>query len=471
MGKGRDLGLIEVVIGACIRVLKCWSHHSPLSPYCLCYILAEQSHLEIAGARSKWILRNKNPDLWVIAFWINAEAIGVIKHMYKATAQRSTLGATQCPVILFANHTSSQHTIHHREAPIEQYCSLAVRTGSMAPQDPMLPSTWLESINPSLWRDAIGIVQNSMDLNAIEYVCKFLLDPEDAMNMLHKPRKSFLLDLCQRKSIPLDGFNHPASWAREFVKTVRGPQLTGQEWDVNWIVQAILSASTRSRIKQIADKFDTSIHSALCKVPFSDLVSFSLRQNSTISGAFAMMSSLSNELARHFKPDDRRADLLQNELQHPLSRWVVSNARSSVPFSDPKASDTLQFLLGPIIKVFEDRLSVSKISERLQILEGCFKSRTMYRRTLDDSPLSTDFTLWDSIRAGRSDHLTRSYTTCVISLLSTLSVRDILQHLPGIQQISKNWLDLADDVFICLNMDGELADGFMELAKGRRLCI
>ncbi|KAH9205067.1 hypothetical protein DL95DRAFT_397994, partial [Leptodontidium sp. 2 PMI_412] len=333
-----------------------------------------------------------------------------------------------------------------------------------------MASTWPKNVDPSLWRDAEDIVRTSNNLNEIESVCKFLLIPEDAAMMLYERSGSILHGLCRGKGIHKS--KHRKAKAKEIVETIRGSSVSGQTWDGNWIIPAILSAD--KEIEWIAKELDTQIHSALCMFSFSDLVSFSIARNSSISVFFDAMSNLFNELAQNVGVDGVPANLLllQKEVQHPLSRWIVSSTIESVtsPFSRPEPSDALQFLLDPIRKVFENQPSVPQVLEELRILEARFKlrinnRRTLDRRTLDDTPLSIDLTLWDSIRVGRLDHLARSHTDCVVSLFSTLSVGDVLQNLRGVKDISKNWVDLSDDISVCLTLDRKLTGEFMKLAK------
>jgi hypothetical protein len=110
---------------------------------------------------------------------------------------------------------------------------------------------------------------------------------------------------------------------------------------------------------------------------------------------------------------------------------------------------------------------VLQITQRLQILEVRFKLRIKDGRSLDDTPLSTDFTLWDSVRKDIPEDLAKSNTESVASLFSALSPKDVLDDFPFMKHILKDWSNLSDDVLACLTADKTLTGYFMKLAEVR----
>jgi hypothetical protein len=84
---------------------------------------------------------------------------------------------------------------------------------------------------------------------------------------------------------------------------------------------------------------------------------------------------------------------------------------------------------------------------------------------LDDSPLSTDFTLWENVQKGTPEELARSNTKSVQRLFSLLSQEDVLQNGPSMQSVREDQSNLSDDVWACLAADRSHGDYFMKLAE------
>jgi hypothetical protein len=115
--------------------------------------------------------------------------------------------------------------------------------------------------------------------------------------------------------------------------------------------------------------------------------------------------------------------------------------------------------------------SILQITQRLSILEARFKLRIENSdgRSLGDTPLSTDFILWESIQNENPQDLARSYTESVTRLFYPLSFEDVLHGGPYMKNIRQEWSNYSEDVYACLSTDGKLADFFMELAKVRQV--
>jgi urate oxidase len=111
--------------------------------------------------------------------------------------------------------------------------------------------------------------------------------------------------------------------------------------------------------------------------------------------------------------------------------------------------------------------SVLPITQRLLILEVRFNLRMKNTdgTDLDDTPLSTDFTLWENVQKGRPEELARSNTESVQRLFSLLLQEDVLRNGPSMQNVREHQSNLCDDVWACLAVDRSHSNYFMKLAE------
>jgi len=81
-------------------------------------------------------------------------------------------------------------------------------------------------------------------------------------------------------------------------------------------------------------------------------------------------------------------------------------------------------------------------------------------RSLDDTPLSTDFTLWENVQKGRPEELARSITQSVRRLFSLLSHGE-----RSMEDVLEDQSNLSNDVWACLNVHRSHGNYFMKLAE------
>jgi hypothetical protein len=155
-------------------------------------------------------------------------------------------------------------------------------------------------------------------------------------------------------------------------------------------------------------------------------------------------------------------------LEHPLSRWIVATALSFDASSPPNPSNALRFLFHPIKQQLQKQSSsILPIIQRLLILEARFKSRIENTdgRSLDDKPLSTDFTFFESVQKWCPEDLAISITESMTRLFKLLSPDDVLRDGPHMQNISENRSNLSNNVWACLAADGNYTSYFLSLAE------